>query len=122
MKKEFLWYHLGDQGDCDHVGNDLDALVDVLREATNESGSRLSTAIRQICTSTQAMRLSLMRNTLGQREADLGGTILQVNGGIQSENYSGWNYISVYWGDKDSNLVEEISRDEFEQIKREIER
>ncbi len=33
---DLLWYRLGDNGDYHHVGNDIDALADVLNEANVE--------------------------------------------------------------------------------------
>ncbi len=75
-----LWHRIGDGSEYHHVGQDLDALIDVLRDAY------------------------------------LGGNICQTNGGICSDNYSGWNYVSIYWGDDEANLERQLSEKEFQTI------
>lgn len=49
-------------------------------------------------------------------EADIGENITQCDGGLNSSNYMGWNYISLYWGDRDSNLDRNLSKGEFKSL------
>ncbi len=81
MKRDsVLWMRLGDSAEYQQFGDDIDAVIDVLREA------------------------------------NIGSDIRKVHGGIATENYSCWNYISLYWGDKDSDLVKVLSDREFKCI------
>jgi hypothetical protein len=41
-------------------------------------------------------------------------------GGIQTERYTGNNYISIYWGDTAANFVAELATDERAQVYREL--
>lgn len=49
-------------------------------------------------------------------EADIGDDIHLHLSGIASDNYSGDNYISLYWGDKDAEIVRHITQKELNEI------
>lgn len=46
----------------------------------------------------------------------------QIRGGFVYPGFEQANYISLYWGDEDANMLAELSRDEFEELKREMTR
>lgn len=39
--------------------------------------------------------------------------IAQCNGGLKADGFGSANYISLYWGDKDSHFLKNLSRSEF---------
>jgi hypothetical protein len=77
---EQLWVRVGDAGDYEPCGDDLDALIDYL----NELG-------------------------IGQVDhwIDAGPGI-----GFATPNYHGHDFISLFWGDADANLVRRLNREE----------
>lgn len=82
-------HRIGDASEYHTVG-ELDALIDVLREAD------LGPA-----------------GTIHRREG-------RMAGGITSENYQGDNYISAYWCDRHGEYVKDLSRSEVAKIAAEL--
>ena len=82
---EQLWIRVGDCGEYETFGDDLDALVGVLNE----------------------LRV---------------GTIDHWrHGGIETVNYWGNDYVSLYWGDAAGNLVRDLNHAERAVVETELE-
>ncbi len=46
----------------------------------------------------------------------------QVRGGFVCPGFEQANYVSLYWGDEEANLLADLGRDEFEGLQREMAR
>jgi len=44
----------------------------------------------------------------------------QIRGGFVCPGFEQANYVSLYWGDEDANMLADLSRDEFEELQREM--
>ena len=80
-----LWVRVGDGGEYEQHGQDLDAVIDVLFEA-------------------------------GVRGDDL----QWAHGCLATEVYAGQNYISLFWGDANSNIVKGLTKVQQAEIKRKL--
>ena len=46
----------------------------------------------------------------------------QIHCGLVCPGFEQANYISLYWGDQDANMLADLSRDEFQELKGEMTR
>ena len=46
----------------------------------------------------------------------------QIHGGFVCPGFEQANYVSLYWGDEDANMVADLDRDEFAELQREMAR
>lgn len=71
-----IWTRIGDLGEYEFFGNDLDALAERLAEER------------------------------------AGAVVAWRRGGLETDNYRGNNYASLYYGDADANFVRDVSMHE----------
>jgi hypothetical protein len=75
-----LWVRVGDAGEYEPFGDDLDAVLDWLNEL---------------------------------RAGEVTGWVLGGIGvGLETVNYWGYDFVSLFWGDADANLVRELDSEE----------
>ncbi len=46
------------------------------------------------------------------------GQMQQIRGGFVCPGFEQANYVSLYWGDEDANMLADLSGDEFQELKR----
>ncbi len=44
----------------------------------------------------------------------------QIRGGFVCPGFEQANYVSLYWGDEDANMLADLSREEFQELKQEM--
>ena len=64
--------------------------------------------------------LAAVADALIQYQVTTGREISRVKGGIEAPGFRGQNYISLYWGDKNSNHVRDLSSADVAELKREV--
>jgi len=77
---EQLWLRVGDAGDYENFGDDLDAVLDYLNEL---------------------------------RAGEVTGWVLGGIGvGLETVNYWGYDFVSLFWGDSNANLIRALDDQE----------
>ena len=80
MRQQQLWVRVGDAGEYESFGDDLDAVLDYLNEL---------------------------------RAGEVTGWVEGGMGvGIETVNYHGYDFVSLFWGDDDANLTAHLDADE----------
>jgi hypothetical protein len=87
--KEYLWLRVGDAGDYENFGTDLDAAIEYLNEL---------------------------------KAGEVTGWVYGGIGvGVETVNYWGYDFVSLFWGDEAGNFTAELDEEERAQVEAELE-